>query len=198
MNDYAAEKIDIKQLKEKLLSFHPQLVIMSIGTPSIENDLKIIKCLKSVLPDLKVAVIGVQGTILPDYCFQTADSLDFIVRGEPEYTIRDLAIAIRKKGDISSVRGISYFKDGQVVHNLNRVFIENLNKLSFPAWDLIDRNKYLLPFSNRAFLSICPSRGCPYECTFCVDNIYYGKKLRCRFPENVVNELKWDEEKFED
>ncbi len=196
LNDCVVEKIDIVQLKEKLLSFHPRLMVMSTGTPSIKNDLGIIKHLKSVLPDLKIAIIGIHGTVLPDYCFQTMKDLDFIVRGEPEYTVRDLVFTIRDKKDISNVKGISYLRKGQIIHTSNRIFIENLDKLPYPAWNLIDRNKYLIPFTKRPFLSICPSRGCPYDCTFCVSNLYYGRKPRCRSPMNIVDELEWNKEKF--
>lgn len=196
LNDYAVEKINMMQLKKKLLSFCPDLIIMSTATPSIKNDFKIIKHLKLVLPDLKIAIIGIHGTVLPDYCFQTTKDLDFVVRGEPEYTVRDLALAIRDKNDVSNVKGISYLRKGQIIHTSNRIFIENLDKLPYPAWDLINRSKYLIPFTKREFLSICPGRGCPYGCTFCVDNIYYGRKLRCRSPGSVVDELEWDKEEF--
>ena len=74
-------------------------------------------------------------------------------------------------------------------------FIENLNKLEYPAWELLHPDKY--PFApsgafakNKKIASIITSRGCPYSCTFCAASKISGTKIRKRNIENIIGEIK--------
>ena len=69
-----------------------------------------------------------------------------MIRGEGEETIVDLINAIRNKEDVSKVPGISYAKEGKIIHNPSRPFIQNLDKLPFPAFHLMkDAQKTFMP-----------------------------------------------------
>jgi radical SAM superfamily enzyme YgiQ (UPF0313 family) len=53
-----------------------------------------------------------------------------------------------------------------------------------------------MPFTDRTFLLIATSRGCPYSCKFCADATYYGKRLRFRNPSRIVDEMAWVQREF--
>lgn len=197
LSDCIVEEINFPRLKELTSSFWLDLAVINTATPSIVSDLSTVEHLKSVVPDLKTAVIGIHGSALPENCFEIAPQLDFVIRGEPEYTIRDLAFAIQNKGDYSEVEGISYRKKREIIHNRERKPIEDLDELPFPAWDLIDRNRYRMPFTGRRFLLVATARGCPHRCTFCADRTYYGNRLRTRSPQKVVDELEFNKREYE-
>lgn len=112
-------------------------------------------------------------------------STDFVVRGEGEKSLRDLLKALDGKGAIENVRGISYKKDNQIIHNPEMGLIEDLDSLPMPAYDLINPNLYA---------QFCPApiysaRGCPMTCNFCTLNKMWGFKHRTRSPENIIKEL---------
>jgi radical SAM superfamily enzyme YgiQ (UPF0313 family) len=77
----------------------------------------------------------------------------------------------------------------QVKKGEERPFIENLDTIPISARDLLKNERYTLPHNGHPFTLINVARGCPYPCTFCIANIYYGKKLRHHSVEYVLNEI---------
>ncbi len=195
--DCVAAEIDFHRLSQIISDYFPDLVIINTSTPSIKGDLFTVNNIKNINPEIKTAIIGIHGTVLTEECFQMSPGLDFIVRGEPEYTVCDLTLAIKDNNIFLEVKGISYRKNGEIIHNLSREFIKNLDELPYPAWDLVDLSNYTLPFNNKRFLLIIPARGCPHGCTFCNSKAYYGSTLRLRSVKNVVDELEWAKNKFD-
>lgn len=194
--DCGVEGIDMDGLRRRMIKFEPDFIIFSTATPTIVSDLLVTGLAKEVCPDSKVACFGIHVTVFPEESFRRAPGLDYVVRGEPEFTFRELAQAVKGKGAISEILGVSYRGTGSIVHNPDRGFPDKLDELPFPAWHLINPIHYRLPFSGRPFLLITPVRGCPYQCIFCAAMTYYGRKLRYHSPEKVVEEMKWIKDKF--
>jgi radical SAM superfamily enzyme YgiQ (UPF0313 family) len=199
LSDCIVEDIDFPRLGELLEAFSPDLVVINAVTPSIVSDLASCRVVKERCPHAVTAVIGIHSTALPAECLKQEPSLDFVVRGEPEMTLCELArviVAGKSGSGVKGITGLSYRSEGTVVHEADRAVIENLDELPFPAWKLIDRTKYRMPFTDRPFLLVATSRGCPFQCRFCADAAYYGKKVRTRSAKSVVNELAWIKNTF--
>jgi len=101
---------------------------------------------------------------------------------------------IKRGYSLKKIHGISYRKNGKIVHTPERPFIEDLDNLPFPAWHLFPLAKYHPPPHWTIKLPALPllsSRGCPYSCTFC-SLITQGKRHRVRSPKNVVDEIEFD------
>ncbi len=195
--DCSVEDIDLAGLGRMLREWQPSLVVINTATPSIESDVAIASLVKKEQPLAKSLAIGIHPSALPDSCLGMDANLDMVVRGEPEYAIRDAALALGGGGELGSVAGLSWRDDAGVVHhNGKRPFITDLDELPFPAWDLVDTSLYSLPFSGKPFLLVATARGCPYGCTFCANKIYYGARLRKRSPERIVDEMQWAGERF--
>lgn len=192
ITDYPASMLDCADLKRHLLDFRPDLIIMSTATPSIQYDLETLSLIRKTAPACRTAAIGVHVSVLPDETLSQCADLDYIIRGEPEYTAKELAISLREGKDGAGVPGLSYRQGDRIVHEPDRPWIEELDSLPFPAWHLVDTSRYVLPFSRRPFLSIFSARGCPFSCIFCADHTYYGKKLRKRSPARIVDEMAHD------
>ncbi|HNX90611.1 MAG TPA: radical SAM protein [Candidatus Omnitrophota bacterium] len=124
--------------------------------------------------------------------------VDCVVFGEGEMTMRDLV----DKRCFDGIKGVAYNKgDGTCVVNPPREFIPDLDDVPYPAYHLLDVERYFKnPFvhgfvlSNQRHAQIMSSRGCPYHCVFC--HCVFGKKFRKRSPENVVGEIKFLHEKY--
>ncbi|HRU18131.1 MAG TPA: radical SAM protein [Bacteroidia bacterium] len=114
---------------------------------------------------------------------------DVVLLGEPESTL----IELFDKGirDFESIKGIAFKSNGNVKCNERRKVITQLDKLPFPAWDLIDIKPYKRAWEKHNYFSINVSttRGCPYKCNWCAKPIY-GNRYNVRSPEHVLNELK--------
>ncbi|MFW6286747.1 MAG: B12-binding domain-containing radical SAM protein, partial [Candidatus Sumerlaeota bacterium] len=75
---------------------------------------------------------------------------------------------------------------GQVVANEARPWMQNLDDLPMPAWDL---------YGPADVYQIYGSRGCPFQCIFCMRVL--GEKVRYRSPENVADEFQMIVDKYQ-
>ncbi|MFX0134196.1 MAG: B12-binding domain-containing radical SAM protein [Candidatus Hodarchaeota archaeon] len=195
--DCPAQELNIHDLKELLSANIPDFVIWSTGTPSIESDLHIACIVKEINPKIKTAVFGTHVSVFAQKCLSNQPALDFIIRNEPEFTIQELVNTINDNQSLMKVKGITYrTPDNKIINNPVRPFINNLDVLPFPTWNLIAIERYRLPLINRKYLIIAPTRGCPYNCSFCTSKVYYGKALRRRSINIVLSEIKFDIENY--
>lgn len=142
---------------------------------------------------------GPHPTCLPDESLSQS-CIDYVVRGEGEYTFYELLEAIKNKSSLEGIKGLSYKENNKICHNPPREFIKNLDELPFPAFELFgDLKKYSHPQPligwRKPVVNIMTSRGCPFNCHFCYKGTF-GTKWRARSPENVVAELEMLINKF--
>jgi len=193
--DCAALGISRQDLLNRICEGDYELIVWSTATPSIESDLTLADEIKRINRGIKTAVFGTHVTALAEECLRETEGLDFIVRNEPEESLSALAEDLEKGENdscIGSIEGISYKNgDGKVLHNSSRPFIHELDNLPFPAWHLLALEKYRLPLIGENFLILSPVRGCPYSCTFCTAQTYYGKRLRRRSVPKMMDEIKY-------
>jgi anaerobic magnesium-protoporphyrin IX monomethyl ester cyclase len=77
--------------------------------------------------------------------------------------------------------------------------IKDLDALPFPAWDLIDVERYRRVWLERHgyyAMNMVTTRGCPYHCNWCAKPIW-GQRYNVRSPENVAAEMKWLKETYQ-
>ncbi len=195
--DCPADGAEWDDLLQHLQQFLPGLVVWSTGTPSIYSDLGLAADIKKIDPSVFTAVFGTHVTVLDRQSLDAFPRIDCIIRNEPEMTVQELAAAVQQRTDLRTVAGIT-FRDhnNQVVVNPPRPFIDDLDSLPFPAWHLINLDNYTLPMKAKKFVIVVPQRGCPFMCSFCTCQTYYGKKLRKRRVDNVVAEIEYDLDRF--
>jgi anaerobic magnesium-protoporphyrin IX monomethyl ester cyclase len=195
--DCAARGDDWEDLSSQVSQFKPDIIVLSTGTPTINNDLNLCAWLKEKFPQIITIAFGTHVTALDKESMKKYPSIDFIVRNEPEITIKELVRALLMNDPIESIQGITFRdKNRGTVSNPARPFIENLDSLPFPAWHKVDINLYRLPLKGNRYLIVSPLRGCPYRCSFCTCQTYYGNRVRRRSPESVISEIRYDMEKF--
>ncbi len=145
---------------------------------------------------------GHHVTVRPQEVLLNKD-VDYIVVGEGEYTMLELADAL-EQGNFAAlerIEGIGYKVDGKPVINPVRKQAQDLDKLAFPARHLLNLENYFsaveagqsprgdyLP-AGKKWATVITSRGCPYECVFCAIHLTMGRKWRPRSAQNVVKEI---------
>lgn len=194
--DCSTESISSEQLRDLLREYNPDLVVINTATPSIVGDLSIATLAKEVRPSIKTVAIGNHVSALPKESLEMESNLDYVVLGEPEYSVRDIALCLQQGRSMTGVNGIAYKDNGSVILTNRRPSIKDLDELPFPNWHHINLNLYHLPFTERPFLMVSAGRGCPYNCTFCVAPTYYGSKLRIRSARRIVDEIEWNKNEF--
>jgi len=166
----------------------PGLVCLDSSSTSLEHDLALAGRARDAL-GVRVAMLGSQVTYTPDEIFD-GGAVDAVVRGEPEYTVRELARRTRDRADLAGCEGISWrAPDGEVVHEPERDKIKDLDALPIPARHLLDNQRYRFPGIAGAVTTVKSSRGCPLDCSFCGYTLAQGLRFRFRSPEHVVREL---------
>jgi anaerobic magnesium-protoporphyrin IX monomethyl ester cyclase len=118
------------------------------------------------------------------------DAVDIVVRGEGEQTLLELAQHLPNSESLGEIDGITFRNsNGHIVQTPNRSFIQNLDELPRPAYKYLPLKRYRV--FGRTHLPIMTSRGCPYQCSFCVASQMFGGGYRTRSPKNVVDEIEW-------
>ncbi len=192
--DFPAGNGDMETLKGLVIRDRPDFAFWTTGTPTINFDLGIARLIKHHIPKTVTGVMGTHVTIHPEHALGEA-CIDLVVRREPEATIREICRHYKKQR--SSINGISFREgqNGRIVHNPDAGFLSP-REIPVPAWHTLANCSYRLPLAGRPFLIVAPVRGCPYPCSFCTASIYYGKQLRKRPVDHVVDEMETDMERF--
>jgi len=139
--------------------------------------------------DATVMLGGVHATLRPE---EAAEHADVAVVGEGELTFQELLEHLAAGEPIDEVAGIAYRRDGRFVLNPRRPFIDDLDQIPFPAWDLLpflERYNSPMHIVGGQRMPVVGSRGCPFNCTFCSSPMVWRRKVRWRTPGNVVAEM---------
>jgi len=91
--------------------------------------------------------------------------------------------------NLERIKGLAWRKNGEIVINPDRPFIRNLDDLPLPRHDLLPLDRYRAPLVQGCYSFVVTSRGCPAGCRFCIKHVSYGRSVRFRSPENVMEEL---------
>ncbi len=127
--------------------------------------------------------------------------IDFIIMGEGEITVMELLKAIKKSKqgesvDYSSIKGIAYLSDGKVVYTEPRPFIDDLDSLPMPNYDLLPMDKFSLPVIGENAFVMSTSRGCGGNCSFCSEAKFWNNIWRGNSAKYVVDHLELLSKKY--
>ena len=189
--DCPALGIDHKEFKTKIGESKPDAVGITTLTPMIESALMAAHSAKEANPETPIILGGPHATFMDKEILNENPDVDIIVRGEGEQTLLELANTIPKSNTkhLHKIKGITFRKNDQIIRTPNRPLIQNLDDLPRPAYEHLPLKKYQL--AGRVNLPILTSRGCPYQCSFCVSAQMSGNKFRMRSIKNVVDEIEW-------
>lgn len=165
------------------------VVGLSVNMANISASLESIRYIKKQNPKAKVIVGGPSCISNPLYFIQN-ENIDAICVKEGEETIFDY---IRQESfiDGKEIPGL-YVRNikGRFIYGGDRKYINDLDRLPFPALDKVNLKRYNVPISKYSPISsIVTSRGCPFNCIFCFHSM--GYEWRARSPANVIDEIEW-------
>ncbi len=179
------------KMVKKAKAYKPDLVAFSCLTNLYPWVSKMASLVKKEM-DVPIIVGGLHPTILPEFVIKNPD-IDMICIGEGEEALLELVSGMQNGKMDCSIKNIWFKRNGEIIRNPSRPFIQDMDSLPFPDKDMFRQYGC---FSDRLY--VMTSRGCPYQCTYCF-NSYYRKLLnqhghsyiRRRSVENVIEELKF-------
>ncbi len=178
-----------------LKDYQPDVVLFPLSIYYVAlHARKLLQDVKNILPECRLVTGGVYSTMHPQEILEEG-AVDYVVRGEGEWTLLELLRALGKgERELSHIDGLSWRAGGKIHHNRDRVRENDIDR--FPhIYTVSDEFKIhlrhrllkeLIPFDDyipgAGFLT---SRGCPEQCTFCLDPAIWKRKTRFHSPEYV-------------
>lgn len=196
-----------ENLRESLGRLQPDVILFPISIYYVAlHAREMLQRLKEMMPDVTLVAGGVYSTMHPGELMEDG-AADFVVRGEGEWTALELLRALEKgERDLSHIDGLTWRnREGNVVHNRERERERDLDR--FPHIYTVTE-EFAIETRHRLLKSLNPlddyipgagfltSRGCPEECTFCLDPAVWKRKTRFHSPAYVREVLDYCWENF--
>jgi anaerobic magnesium-protoporphyrin IX monomethyl ester cyclase len=197
--DGEVEQIPMAEVAKEAVSRKPDLI--GTGATSVDFHLaeKFAREVKGQT-DIPIVLGGPHATVMPEEVLAKSPWFDFLVRGEGEETVVELAELLTsrpgegetgsKQFGLEKISGLSYRKNGQAVHNADRSLSHFGEGHPWPARHLLKLENYKFPVPRKGMrpMSVMQAaRGCPYGCLYCYK--MFGTRTRQRPVEDVLNEL---------
>lgn len=181
---------DIEKTIDKVKSFGAPIVGFSVKSGEVDFCISISRRLKKEL-NSTILWGGVHPTIDPHKTI-ALDCVDIICRGEGEEPTAELLDSIEKGEIDTAIPNLWFKKDGEVIQNEIRHLTQDLDAMPFPDRELHDTQLYI---EKSGTIDLIAGRGCPYQCTYCVEPTYQdifsdkGKFVRFRSVDNIMDEI---------
>jgi len=213
--DAIATRMSWTEFESLLREKHPRYYLTQVTASTLTNDMYGVFLAKEV--GAHTIAFGTHVTPMARDTLERYPALDFVLRGEPEVTLRELLDVLEDRtptdpqvlkllkdtgagevqggngstrgGTLSGVKGLVWRQHGEIVTNLDRPFIPNLDDLPIPLHHLLPFDTYRIPLIKGPYTFIVTSRGCTAGCKFCIKHVSYQYTVRLRSPENIVEEL---------
>jgi hopanoid biosynthesis associated radical SAM protein HpnJ len=166
-----------------------EFMVLFTSTPGFPGDIRLSKKIREINPKIKIAFVGPHVSVLPERSLKDCPEIDFVVRKEFDYAVCEFA----NGKPLEEILGISYLKNGSVVHTPDRPEVQDLDSLPHVTEIYrrdLDVNRYNVPFLLYPYVSLYTTRGCPAQCTFCLwPQTLSGHPWRKRSTDDVAREM---------
>jgi hopanoid biosynthesis associated radical SAM protein HpnJ len=166
-----------------------EFLVLFTSTPGFPGDIGLAKAIKAANPNIRIAFVGPHVTVLPEKSLRDCPAIDFVVRKEFDYAVVDFA----KGKPLDEIAGVSFLKDGKIVHNPDAPQLQDLDSLPHVTEVYkrdLDVTRYNVPFLLHPYVSLYTTRGCPAQCTFCLwPQTLSGHPWRKRSTDDVAAEM---------
>jgi len=184
------------ELVSLVLGESPKFIGFQVFSHDVQSVTRTIAMVKERDASVIALVGGPHPSGVREEIFKDIQNADYAFAGESEKTLPMFLDAIKNSeldGRIRDIPGLIW-RDGEETRANTPEFVQDLDDIPFPAWDLINPSVYPeapqgVFFKRFPIAPIIITRGCPYNCTFCAGKTISGRKLRSRSVGNVLQEI---------
>jgi len=181
----------LKLVMESIETFTPNMIGFSAMTTNYPNAVEVARNIK-IRKNIPIMIGGHHVSAYRDKILKKQDEFDYVIYGEGEDTIVELVDCLaRGQKDLSIIKGLIWRGKDDIRNNAPRPLNANLDKIPFPARELVDLER----FSTHSHIAggrsatILTSRGCPFHCIFCSAHLVDGRRYREHSVEYVLSEI---------
>ncbi|MBC8204627.1 B12-binding domain-containing radical SAM protein [bacterium] len=185
-----------ERIKPYIEHYNPDIVGITAMSAERNQAHELAELSKELFPKVPVVIGGPYTTA--EWNRVLADkNIDYAVIGEGESTLLNLLKFLEEGNNYPEIKGLAFRKDGIPLFFGFQESIADLDSIPMVAWDAIDLELYIHNKKKRCGMNqhcsservapVLTTRGCPYQCSYCHN--MFGKKLRQRSAEHVMNEL---------
>jgi radical SAM superfamily enzyme YgiQ (UPF0313 family) len=161
------------EVLSRVASFKPDLVGFTAVTSSFLDAYRQAEAIKTASPEITIVFGGVHVSALRGRILDRFPSIDYIVTGEGEKALAELAAG----GRPGSIQGLVYRDGAEIRDNGLRTDLVELDSLPFPAYHRLEGfprrfEAALFNYPKAPSATIISSRGCPYQCSYCDRSVY--------------------------
>ncbi len=201
--DAIAKEMDQKETLKMIDKFDPEMIVVETSTPTIHSDVNFVDKIKEI-KESKIVLAGKHVSALPIDTMQMSKNIDFLARGEYDYTIKDIADHLEKNGlksnNLKQIPGISFRENKTIINTPPRPLIQDLDALPFVSKvykEFLSVYDYRYALARYPMLQTWTSRGCPARCNYCdYPQVFTMHTFRMRSPKNVVDEIEFINKKM--
>ena len=189
---------------QKLREFQPDVVgVSSLFSSQVSQAYAVARTVKKYNKETIVVFGGIHASDKPEEVLNEEKCVDFVMRGEGDYTWSIFLESLFIKKELKDVPGLVQRDNKEFKKNPMAPLIHDMDALAIPAWDLVPMEKYfeIAMYHNPYVKSgrvgcIMTSRGCPDKCYFCSSTVFFGHKFRQMSPERVGEMVDYLVDKF--
>ncbi len=185
--DGRMENITPADTVKDIVEFKPDILGITAKTHEISHAAEIAEKIKAVLPETIIIIGGCHITAEPTSTLKRYLSFDYGIISEGERPLLEICNRVKSNKELLNIPGIAYRKKSEIILNPQLPFMEDLDSLPFPAWHLFRKRRHSY--------MVFGSRGCPYNCLFCMRVM--GQTPRLRSAENIIAEIDWLVKEFQ-
>ncbi|MCV2363464.1 B12-binding domain-containing radical SAM protein [Paucibacter sp. DJ1R-11] len=147
-----------------------------MGGPQLPAALAVSRAIRAVAPELPIVWGGYFPTLCTDATLNS-DCVDYALRGQGEQGFVELLDALTQGQPPGEVAGLSWCREGEIVHNADRAFSTAPLQLELSYDEVDEPQRYLGPtYLGHRTTGYQAALGCRYRCTFCgVAAMFRGK-----------------------
>ena len=188
--DAKAQGTSLDEVSGRIAALQPDYLGLSATTISVTNAARIAARVQSLVPHVVTILGGAHLSAIPERTIEAFPSIDFGVLAEGEVSLFELLDRLGRGLAVDDLPGLVYRRDGQIRTNPRAPYIDDLDTLPMPAWDLLPDFPHrfqpsLFSYPRTPVATLMGSRGCPFSCSFC-DRSTSGKAWRMHGVEYLV------------
>ena len=196
--------MDNGSVVKRLQVFRADIVgISCLFSSQAECGFDLAKAIKRAMPAVPVVLGGIHASNMYRQIMKTQPAIDFIIMGEGDYSFCQFVETYGQNNGHLNTPGLVYRNGSDIRIHPQGPPIGDLDALPFPAWHLLDMEKYFeIGMPHNPFVKsgrvgcIMTSRGCPQRCYFCASSTFFGPQFRPMSSDGVIAMVDYLVDKF--
>ena len=178
------------EVSSVIKEYKPELIgIGNLSYFDLGSVFKLADLSKKINSEVITVAGGITETFMSKEILEFCPSLDFIIRGEGELPFLELIEALEKGSGLKDINGLAYRSNSGIVVLKNTCQYNDFTITPSILKDIFIKPYRLPYFLGKVNLLIQGSRGCPYNCSFCIVNEFCGNQVRYKKPSLIAEEM---------